>query len=258
MRLADCPGLIVTCSPYALDAACCQEWVDLSVDLQERAASLAWATMRTLTGGLVGGCPVSLRPCEAVKCDPCIQAGPVLTQGGQWVNVARCGGDGCSCEPLSEVVLPGRVAEVTAVTLDGVALTPGVDYRLDGNRLLRLGGLTWPMCQDMTLPNDAVGAFTVTYVPGLKPDAAGLWAVGVLACEFAQACQGGKCRLPSSVQTITRQGVSMSFDNTMFSNGLTGIREVDAYILSVNPHRMRTPTKVWTPDAGHARTVSGV
>ena len=93
----------------------------------------------------------------------------------------------------------------------------------------------------------------VTYVPGLVPGAGGQWAAGVLACEFAKACTGAKCRLPSSVTSVARNGVAMEFDNGLFSNGLTGIREVDAYLLSINPHGLRTPSLVWSPDAPSAQ-----
>src|SRR4029077_1489144 len=86
------------------------------------------------------------------------------------------------------------------------------------------------------------------YVPGIIPDASGLWAAGVLASEFSKACQGAKCRLPSSVTTITRQGVTMTMDEGMFSNNLTGIREVDAYLISINPNAHRIPPMVWSPD----------
>jgi len=154
---------------------------------------------------------------------------------------------------LSEVVFPGRVAEVVGVLLEGEVFPP-FKYRLDhNNRLLRTDGLKWPACQDMRLPEKAKGAFAVHYIPGIKPTGAGLWAVGVLSYEFSKACTGEKCRLPSSVTSISRQGVSMQFDNTMFSNGLTGIREVDAYILSVNPNKIKIPPRVWSPDVEYGR-----
>jgi len=177
--------------------------------------------------------------------------GPYI-KDGQWYN-QRCGDTGCSCVPLSEVVFPGKVAEVTGVLVDGAVLAE-TSYRLDnGNRLVRTDGGKWPACQDMRLAENAYGAFAVHYMPGIKPSNDGLWAAGVLAYEFSKACVGDKCRLPSSVTSVVRQGVSMQFDNSMFSNKQTGIREVDAYVLSINPHGLKTPPLIWSPDMVQGR-----
>ena len=69
----------------------------------------------------------------------------------------------------------------------------------------------------------------------------------MLACEFTKACAGEKCRLPARVTSVARQGVSMEFGSTMWENG-TGIKEVDAYIHSLNPNGLTIPPMVWTPD----------
>jgi hypothetical protein len=235
------------------DSACCPDWDGLDPVLQGRALDLAWASMRYLTGGRVGSCPVALRPCAPEPCGPC--SGGWLSPrivGGQWYN-AYCGGRGCSCSPLSEVLLPGPVAEVLEVRVDGVSLDPSA-YRLDDGRgLVRVDGGAWPACQDMAGGPSDPGTFFIDYVPGVPLTPAAAWAAGTLACEFAKACSGGKCRLPSSVTSLTRQGVTMQFDDSMFSNGMTGIREVDAYLLSVNPHRLKVPPRVWSPDIPQGR-----
>jgi hypothetical protein len=247
---------MASCVPWQPDMACASDWESLDPDLQERATDLAWASMRYLTAGLVGTCEATMRPCAAAPCDACVSTWmqPYI-QDGAWHNAKPCGGAGCSCVQLSEVVLPGQVASVTGVVLDGALLDPST-YRLDHpNRLVRIDGGVFPSCQDMRLPDDAIGALAVYYVPGVKPGGAGLWAVGVLAYEFSKACMGGKCRLPASVTSIARQGVSMEFNNVMFADGMTGIREVDAYLLSVNPHAMKVPPRVWSPDIVHGRFV---
>lgn len=155
---------------------------------------------------------------------------------------------------MSEIVLPGLVAEVVQVRIDGVSL-PMSAYRVDnGNRLVRTDGMSWPSCQHMSRdaasddPVVAQGTMGVWYVPGIKPSTAGLWAAGVLTCEFTKACSGGKCRLPSSVTSIARQGISMEIATGMFADGMTGIREVDAYLTSINPNALRQPSRVWSPD----------
>jgi hypothetical protein len=145
------------------------------------------------------------------------------------------------------------VAEVWQIKVDGVAL-PVDSYRIDnGNRLIRTDGQGWPSCQHMDKGVDDEGTLAVWYVPGIVPDAAGLWAAGVLTCEFSKACSGGKCRLPSAVTSISRQGVSMELSTGMFPDGMTGIREVDAYLTSINPYALRTRPMVWSPDLAPAK-----
>jgi hypothetical protein len=249
-----------SCVPYSPEMSCCDNWGDLDDDLLCRAIDLAWMTLRSLSGGLVGNCPVLVRPCLSAPCSACsgVMLQPRLVKTGDcescWTNAPACGGDGCSCGTLSEIVLPGQVADIWQVRIDGVAL-PVTAYRVDnGNRLVRTDGQSWPSCQymdrDVTSQDPAValGTMGVWYVPGVRPSAAGLWAAGVLTCEFAKACSGGKCRLPSAVTSIARQGVTMEFSTGMFPDGMTGIREVDAYLTSINPYAHRTPPKVWSPD----------
>lgn len=246
------------CVPGEPDTSCCPDWDALDGDIQEKASALAWSSIRLLTGGLVGNCETVFRPCVD---EPCSACSPYLfrwmyphIEDGRWVN-SVCGGSGCSCPSLSEIVLPGLVASVASVTEDGVALD-GTVWRLDGNRIVRLDGGRWPACQDMRLPEDAPGALVVRYIPGVEADMSALAAVGVLACEFSKACSGAKCRLPSSVTSISRQGVTMDLSSGMFPDGLTGIREVDAYILSINPHALKVPPLVWSPDNTRGRYTS--
>jgi hypothetical protein len=172
-----------------------------------------------------------------------------FTRGGFWYNApCGCGTKDCSCTEICEIAMPGLVAAVHSVWEHGVEL-PHSAYRIDNGRLLvRQDGLCWPECQDMTKDWDHPDAFTVIYTPGIKPGNAGEWAAGVLAYEFAKACNGDKCRLPSSVSSLSRQGVSMDFSQGMFPDGNTGIREVDAYILSINPNHLTQPPRVWSPD----------
>jgi hypothetical protein len=43
----------------------------------------------------------------------------------------------------------------------------------------------------------------------------------------------------------------------MFPDGMTGIREVDAYLTSINPNALRQPPRVWSPDMpGHRFTTA--
>jgi hypothetical protein len=229
---------------------CCPDWGDLDDALLCRSIDLAWSTLRTLSGGMVGNCPVLVRPCLTSPCKVCSDYSLGVFRTGEcegcWAN--NCGTSGCSCPSLSEIVLPGPVAEVWQVKIDGAAL-PVDSYRVDnGNRLVRTDGSVWPSCQDMSADVGESKTMGVWYIPGVVPDSAALWAAGVLTCEFSKACSGGKCRLPSSVTSIARQGVTMEFSTGMFPDGMTGIREVDAFLTSVNPNALKVAPKVWSPD----------
>jgi hypothetical protein len=67
------------------------------------------------------------------------------------------------------------------------------------------------------------------------------------AAEFAKACNGEKCRLPTAVSAISRQGVSMQLPQRMFDYG-TGIREVDAFIHAINPNGHKIRPRIYSPD----------
>jgi hypothetical protein len=142
---------------------------------------------------------------------------------------------------------------VWQIKVDGILL-PVDTYRVDnGNRIVRVDGQPWPSCQHMSRGTDVEGTLAVWYVPGIVPDSTALWAAGVMTCEFSKACSGAKCRLPSSVTSIARQGITMEMSTGMFPDGLTGIREVDAFLTSVNPNALRIPPKVWSPDLATAK-----
>lgn len=244
----------MTCVPWDLAEDCCScaDWDTYEESAQERAVELAWATLRTLTGGLVGNCPVTVRPCLSRPCTACEAGWNPTIINGRWYNVV-CGGDECSCERLCEITFPGPVAMIEQVQLGAEILDPD-DYRLDDYRkLLRTDGGCWPSCQSMAAPAGSPDTLAITYVPGIYPGALGMAAAATLACEFAKGCAGKKCGLPAGVTSIVRQGVSMTLDATLWPGGLTGLREVDVYVQSVNPNRLSTPSRVWSPDLPSAR-----
>ena len=247
---------MTTCVPWTPNYACDDQWVMYDPDLQDRATDLAWASLRHLTAGRVGHCPVRIRPCRT-DCMGGVMVYEPFIRGGEWYN-AGCArhGSRCECGHLSEVLLPGEVARIDAVYQGGALVDP-TEYRLDDRRVLvALNGREWPTCQDMSQDFDGADAFAIDYVPGVQPSSAGLWAAGVLASEFAKACSGGKCRLPASVTSVARQGVSMEFSQGFFANGQTGIREVDAYVLTLNPKHLAVQPRVWSPDMRTGRFVS--
>jgi len=254
MAAKDCPPSPPgDCIPFDADMACCDDWDSVDPDVADRAQALAWATIRTLSGYRTGNCPVIMRPCLTKPCDCCAGGwmNPVIVDG-KWYNCV-CGGPKCSCTKMCEISFPGEVARVDEINLGGELLTLS-DYRIDnGYILVRMDGECWPSCQDLGAPVGAPNTLSVRYVPGILPGSAGLWAAGVLSCEFAKACSGAKCRLPSSVTSIARQGVAFQMAATMFEGGMTGIREVDAFLLAVNPAGLTRPSLVWSPDLPSVR-----
>lgn len=234
---------------WELDRSCCSEWDNYPQATQDRADALAMGTLRALTGYRVGGCPITVRPCRS-RCSSAIDslmfgwnAMPV-NWSGSWFN-CMCLGPTCGCGALCEIELPGPVGDIEEVLVDGVALAPSA-YRVDdARRLVRIDGQCWPDCQDLAKDITEVGTFAVTYTQGVMVDELGLYAAGLLACEYVRACSGGKCRLPSGVTDLSRQGVNMRIE--AFPSGLTGIREVDAYITIHNPNRLTQPSQVWIP-----------
>lgn len=252
----------MTCT-WPIDQSClAADWADFSPSVKERAAALASATLTRLTGYRVTNCPITVRPCKA----GCVGdfARPYLTmQGsgagwtpfindGAWVNSCGCTAN-CSCGPLCSVALPGPVGRVDRVMLDGVEV-PDTDWRAISTGVLWVGTseCPWPTCQDLAKPDTEPGTFSITYVNGYPPDLLGAGAAATLANEFAKACCGTKCRLPAGVTAVARQGISLEIASGVFPGGMTGIREVDAYLALWNPEGLRQSSQVWSPDLRRA------
>ncbi len=206
------------------------------------AEQLAVGVLHALSGYAVGACPTKLRPCirrysEGNGWNAWNPRGggqwvPYITHG-QWVNACGCGPSGCACTDLRAIELPPPVGEVVEVKVDGVVLDPS-EYVLYGNKLLRREG-SWPVRQNLRLPDTEEGTYSVTYVQGTPADDVSRYVAGLLAYEFAQACQGNECDLPSGVSTVVRPGVTVEIVNGLFPEGRTGIPAVDAWIRTHNP-----------------------
>lgn len=234
---------------WPVDPACLGDtWAALDPDIQERSQALAGETLRRLTGYRVGGCPVTVRPCN-VACYTGYGYGGWLDRGwgpinlgGRWVNTCSCA-SACGCSAPS-LRLPAPVGEVYEVLIDGDAFT---DYLVSGDSLIRTDGEQWPTTQDLTLADTEVGTWAVTYLNSYPVDALGAYAAGVLAVEFSKACTTGKCRLPNTVTSVARQGVTFEIPLGAFPGGVTGIKEVDAYISLWNPNHIRQAPGIYYP-----------
>lgn len=226
---------------------------------EEMAATYLW----DWTGRKYGQCEVTLRPCrqECWEGRSTFWGGsggplrgglpftPALIRG-QWYNLG-CGtcGDACGCGSTQALRLPGPIASVGEVQIDGTVLDPAA-YRVDNGRfLVRQDGALWPTCQDMNLMLGQPDTWGVTYTKGYAVPKGGQVAAGLLANELAKAaCNDKTCGLPRRVQSITRQGVTVAvldaFDD--IDEGHTGIWLIDSWVASVvrRPRRMR----VLSPD----------
>lgn len=149
------------------------------------------------------------------------------------------------------VTLPAPVQSITSIVIDGETL-PAEAYALyDGFRLFRVDGDDWPMCQDWSVPVSGVGAWAVTVAAGTPVPTLGQLAVGQLGCEVLKACNGDDCRLPSGLQTITRNGITKTFfDPTKLIEGeATGFGLVDQFVRASNPSGIAMPPAIWDPEA---------
>lgn len=161
-----------------------------------------------------------------------------------------CNGTVGACVAAGVALAGDPVREVTEVKVDGTVLNAG-DYRLVrdpalGAVLLRVGA-SWPAHQDMTLEDTEEGTWSVAYTFGNGPDPAGMAAVGALACELAAACtEGMECRLPSRLQTLSREGVTMTVLDDV-TDGKFGLDEVDRWVAGVNPARIGRAGRVFSP-----------
>lgn len=244
------PLLTVDCwlvDVRGLSAEQTTRWDDAEPEQRERAAVLATFALRGLTAGAVEPCAYLWHPARACGCEaPTWAVYPVVGHGstftprldaGTWINV-RCGACGWFSGDFGgdEVRLPGATA-VASVTVEGTILDPSA-YALTGELLRRLDSSPWPVA-----PDDLEVRYYRT-----RPGTAGEQAAGRLALEYLAALTGGSCVLPSTVTTVARAGVTITKTPGAFPGGLTGVREVDAWVAMVNPNRLTAPSQVLSPD----------
>jgi hypothetical protein len=231
---------------WDINVTCCTAfWNTLTPDEQAVATSYATIALWARTGRQYGTCPITVRPCGRYCNDDGIggwywSAGAWMPYvlDGLWYNCACPGA--CSCEPRCRVYLPGPVASVISVTVDGVLIDPAT-YRVDNEGwLIRTGaGNCWPERQDYDV-DSGPGSFIVVYERGTQPPAALLAGAGTLACEYAKACRNVACRLPAYIVSLSRQGTDFQAADpiTLLENGFTGLWEVDGLIRDLNPYQL--------------------
>ncbi|MDI9914350.1 hypothetical protein [Rhodococcus sp. IEGM 1379] len=233
-----------------------KEWADAEMADKEAMGELAITNLWALTGRVFGLRTSTVRPCFSPRDYSTYQGRsgvgadwfPGLVSGS-WMP----GSCGCvdGCHHPTEVALPGPVHSIVSVTVDGDTLD-ATAYRIRNNRwLIRVDGEVWPQNQNLTVADDAEGAFTVTYKQGLEVPLAGQLAAGDLAVEFLKARKGGRCKLPDRAQHVARQGVDIQLVDAqvLFEQGLTGVASVDQWIAACNPHKLKSRSRVHSVDA---------
>jgi len=258
------------CEPWPLDISCCPAAEGVDEAVLERWKRVATTILFNLSGRRWGpSCPYTVRPCRRRCLDGLPLASswaggspwiPYIGRDGQWRNASVCGcATDCSCSELCEVRLEGPVYDILGVEVDGVTL-PETAYRVDSPGLLvRTDGGCWPDCQDMSAPVGEPGTFAVHYRIGLPLDDAAIAAYSELVCHLLKGCNGGGacgCKMPANVTRLSRQGIDQEFaDPTLlYTEMRTGLPGVDLWLMSVNPHRLTSPSRVYSPDYRRPRT----
>lgn len=259
------------CDPWDVDLCC--DVADVDEAILTRWQTVASQMLWGLSGRRWGPCPVTVRPCRRACLDAApisFQAGigtgpwiPYIGTDGMWRNASVCGcASDCGCGELGEVKLVGPVYDIVEINVDGVVLpNDGTAYRVDAPGLLvRTDGECWPDCQDLAAPAGSDGTFTVTYRWGLPLDEAAIAAVSELTCHLLKGCSPGSCgcKANRNVTRVSRQGVNLEMaDPTLiYSEGRTGLPLVDLWLSVVNPYRLTSPSRVYSPDLKRPRVTT--
>ena len=219
-------GDLWPCDDWVSDAylqGWCTQAATATAERREAAIDLATGILYVKTGRGYGICTHVWRPCHSCGC-------------ADWA------GCGCSTYPGLDLER-GPAVQVVSVKIDGATLDASA-YRLTDQlswrlpTLLRVDGEAWPCCQDLAAnPATDPHTFEVTYDYGndLPPGAEAMAAT--LACEYLGLWGGGACRLPKRLTTLTREGLTATFLDTLESlaSGLLGIPEVDTWWQTYNP-----------------------
>lgn len=261
------PVLPVSDGAAAPEVGACQDWVaaadvfdcrpcstiavgDQDVDLAAEVAATATDLLFRLSDRRYpGSCVATVRPCARRS------TGPQWTADASW-GVCRCQSPdvrACGCSRLDAIRLgvDYPIIGITQVREDGVALTEGVNYRVDDSAwLTRIDGEGWPCCQSLDLAATAVGTWDVTFSYGRAPSTPGVAAAKALACELYRLCATGTCNLPQRVRTIARQGIEVGFIDPMefLAEGKTGVYPVDLFLSAERYDARHRGTAVVNPD----------
>ena len=276
-----CPGY-GPCESYTLDLSCCLtpsgtlpdpcllDGEPVSQDIIDNATIVASQILWAVTGRQFGVCEVTLRPCRPCADECCLPSYssygfdgygyggfpyyPFHQADGSWVNLSCSCTNSCSCTSICEVKLPYPVCSIEEVRVDGIVL-PANEYKVvDFERLVLTPSATgitcWPRCNDLTKPDTEEGTWSVTLTYGRPVPELVLLGASEMACEIIKNCMGHPCKLPQRISSVTRQGVSVSFLDTMefMNENLTGLYFVDLAARTYNPRKLARRPTVYSTD----------
>ena len=274
------PPVEVPCAPWATDdevRACCIG-LDPLYDLTG-VINFASAVLFRLSGRqFPGECERTVWLCRGNNCGcGCGQCGSSASFLGNdwwwswhsypaWPMGNGLGTGFVNCSPycdtccIPHVQVPATINEIIEIRVDGQVVdlaTVGIQaYR----RIVRLDGADWPCSSNIGGDVGDPGTFTITYSYGKPVPTDGRFAAARFACELARNNCGGDSCLPQRVKEITRQGVEMAFADPMefLDKSQTGIYEVDMWLQSVNPSKLKRRARLFRPDKpGNVTTYTG-
>lgn len=227
------------CSPWAtlqdLPSDCSGLEVELGEDMLQVASELLYEKSGRQYPGI---CEATVWPC-AQRVTGCFPSRPSRCTWGRSYSIVTLG-----IQPI---------IEVSEVIIDGEILDPSL-YRIDNYReLVRLDNAdgtsdVWPRDDE---------TFKVTFTYGQSPPRLGVLAAAALACQLGLRFSGDDdCKLPDNVQSISRQGVTMTLINEFNSVQKLGIAEVGLFLDTYNPKGLRRRASVWSPDMARVRRVN--
>lgn len=245
--------------PVTIPSAAVQFWGNSDAGDREAAEAFAIRILWALTGEVFGLRTEKVRPCFTPQDRGSSYYGPGGPSAAWWPGVGVgnpaaagvCGcRSGCRHVTAADVWVPGPIASVTAVAIDGETIDPNTYVVRNRRWLRRVDGNTWPQTQNLDAADDEPGAFVIEYQRGVPVPSEGEFAAGALAVDLLRGFTGtGECALPNHVTSITRQGLAVEIDpRAYFADGLTGIEIVDQWIMAVNPYKSRRPARITSPD----------
>lgn len=257
------------CTPWTPTWTCDIDQITGAAAVTGVALQVASEVLYHLTAQRFDECSVAIRPCRQ-ECTNAYITSSWWQYGayprpywwnGVWYNLtcaSACPSNSCSCVSIDEVVLPGPI-NVTQVKVDGVILTENVNYRVDDYRkVVRIDGVLWPFCQDLSKADTEVGTWSITTTFGEPVPAIGRLAVGELGLEIVKylTC-ADDCALPKGTVDVSRQGVSMTIANIseVLKNGFIQLYWCDLFINTANPNHLRARSAIIDLDSPDFRVV---
>lgn len=161
-------------------------------------------------------------------------------------------GDGYGPEQHQYIELPGPVADVQTVQIEGAPVDPDI-WRVEGNYLVRQDGDVWPDTQNLISPLGADDTWSVTYNRGMIVPPMGQYATGKLVAYLAKQIGSGQpCAVPYNTTSVSRGGVTIQRDVAK-ATITTGVKEVDQWLPIVNPNQLMAGPSIWSPDVERRR-----